>query len=87
MNKKYIYTGLLGLASLAFAGCTNLDEEVFSDLTQDNYYTDKASVIAALTRPYEHGHWCGWDGDRWILQELSADHFVWAQKGKHGYDV
>lgn len=86
MNKKYIYTGLLGLASLAFTGCTNLDEEVFSDLTQDNYYTDKASVIAALTRPYEHGHWCGWEGDRWILQELSADHFVWAQKGKHGYD-
>jgi hypothetical protein len=43
-------------------------------------------VEAAVLRPYEHGHWCAWEGDRWLLQELTADHFVWTQKGKHGWD-
>jgi hypothetical protein len=42
--------------------------------------------MAALLRPFEHGHWVGWDGDRWILQELTADQFVWPQKGRHGAD-
>lgn len=82
--KKIIY--LLLVIILVAPSCTNLDEEVFDTLTADRYYQDKNSVIAALVRPYEHGHWCGWDGDRWIAQELTADQFVWAQKGKHGWD-
>ena len=69
-----------------FSSCTDLNEEVFDTLTSDSYYQDKNSVIAAVTRPYEHGHWCGWSGDRWLITELTADQFVWTQKGKHGYD-
>ncbi|MEJ7679180.1 MAG: RagB/SusD family nutrient uptake outer membrane protein [Segetibacter sp.] len=85
MNKiKFLY--FLLLIMLAVPACTKLEEEPFSDLTSDTYYQDKNSVIAAVTRPYEHGHWCGWDGDRWLLTELTADNFVWTQKGKHGYD-
>lgn len=83
-KKKLIY--LLLVIILAAPSCTNLDEEVFDTLTADTYYQDEKSIIAALVRPYEHGHWTGWDGDRWIAQELSADQFVWAQKGKHGWD-
>lgn len=71
---------------LVIASCTKLDEEMFSDLPADGYFTDKNSVVRAVVRPYEHAHWCGWDGDRWLLQELTADQFVWTQKGKHGYD-
>lgn len=74
------------LFCLTVFSCTKLEEEPFSDLTSDIYYQDKNSIIAAVTRPYEHAHWCGWDGDRWLLNELTADHFVWTQKGKHGYD-
>jgi hypothetical protein len=74
------------LLCVCAVGCTNLDEEVFDTLTSDTYYKDKNSVIAAVTRPYEHGHWTGWDGDRWLISELTADQFVWTQKGKHGYD-
>lgn len=81
---KYIILALI--SAIVFSSCTNLDEEVFSDITADNYYQDKSSIIAALVRPFEHGHWCGWDGDRWNLQELTADNFVWPQKGRHGYD-
>lgn len=85
MNKIKIFYFLL-LFALVMPSCTNLDEEVFDTLTTDIYYQDKNSIIAALVRPYEHGHWCGWDGDRWLLQELTADQFMWAQKGKHGWD-
>ncbi len=86
MNTRIILYILLLLALFVSPSCTNLDEEVFDTLTTDIYYQDKNSVIAALLRPYEHGHWCGWDGHRWIAQELSADQFMWAQKGKHGWD-
>lgn len=83
--KKNIYISLL-LGCISLSSCTDLTEEIYSSLAADNYYTDKNSVEAAVLRPYEHGHWCGWDGDRWLLQELTADHFVWTQKGKHGWD-
>ena len=83
-RKNLLYTILL----LAIIGtsCTKLVEEPYSTLTSDIYYQDKNSIIAAIVRPYEHGHWCGWDGDRWLISELTADQFVWTQKGKHGYD-
>lgn len=85
MNKlRYIFITLI-FAFLA-PSCTDLKEEVFDTLTTDTYYQDEGSIMAALVRPYEHAHWCGWDGDRWILSELTADNFVWTQKGKHGYD-
>lgn len=81
---KFLF--VLALIIVIAPSCTKLEEEPFSDLVAGNYYQDKASVIAALVRPYEHGHWNGWDGDRWLLSELTADNFVWTQKGKHGYD-
>ena len=86
MKLKHITTGILSALTLFSVSCTDLTEEMYSDLPADGYYTDKNAVIAALVRPYEHGHWCGWDGDRWLLQELTADNFVWTQKGRHGYD-
>ena len=85
MNKQNILYLIL-FTLITATSCTKLDEEPFSDLTSDNYYQDKNSIIAAIVRPYEHGHWCGWDGDRWLISELTADQFVWTQKGKHGYD-
>lgn len=80
---KYLALALSGILLLA---CTDLAEEPFKDLTTSNYFSNKQSIEAAVLRPYEHGHWCAWDGDRWLLQELTADHFVWTQKGKHGWD-
>lgn len=84
---KSIYTaGVMIAAAATFTSCTDLTEKPYSILTNDNYFTDKASVEATVLRPYEHAQWCGWDGDRWQLQELTADHFVWTQKGRHSYD-
>ena len=76
--------GLLG--TLAMTSCTDLTEKVYSDLVRDNYYTDKLSVEAAVVRCFEHSDNVTWRGDIWKLQELTGDHFVWTQKGRHGYD-
>ncbi len=85
MKKSNVFYLILLLA-VVVPSCTDLEEEAFSVLPADKYYQDKNSVIAAVTRVYEHAHWNAWGGDRWNLQELTADHFVWTQKGKHGYD-
>ena len=85
-NIKSLCAVSLMATTMAFTSCTDLTEEPFNILTSDNYFTDKASVEATVLRPYEHAQWCGWDGDRWQLQELTGDHFVWTQKGRHGYD-
>jgi hypothetical protein len=85
MKKTNIFYLIL-LLTVVVPSCTNLEEEAFDVLPADKYYQDKNSIVAAVTRVYEHSHWNAWDGDRWNLQELTADHFVWTQKGKHGYD-
>ncbi|MCD8270764.1 MAG: hypothetical protein LUD46_21605 [Parabacteroides sp.] len=79
-NIKSLCAVSLMATAMAFTSCTDLTEEPFHILTSDNYFTDKASVEATVLRPYEHAQWCGWDGDRWQLQELTGDHFVWTQK-------
>lgn len=84
--KKHKILYILFAFIFLIPSCTDLNEEAFDVLPAEIYYKDKNSIIAAVTRPYEHGHWNGWDGDRWLLQELTADQFVWTQKGKHGYD-
>lgn len=76
---------LLGLVVIGLAGCGSLDEVPFDRLAADTYYQDKTSILASLFRTYEHGHWYS-HNDRFHLQEMSADHFVWTQKGRHGYD-
>jgi len=86
MKKHKAYRYLVLLLFVGTMSCTKLTEEMYSDLPADGYYTDENALIRALVRPYEHAQWCGWDGDRWLLQELTADHFVWTQKGRHGYD-
>jgi len=83
-NHRLLYLSLI-LLVLA-PSCTDLEEEAFDVLPANKYYQDKNSIVAAVTRVYEHSHWNAWDGDRWLLQELTADQFVWTQKGRHGYD-
>ncbi len=80
----YLYTILLLV--IVVPSCTDLEEEAFDILPSDNYYQDKNTIVAAVTRAYEHGHWLGWSSDSYVLPELSADQMVWTQKGRHGYD-
>ena len=81
----YAAAALTGLA--VFPSCTNLDEEIYSEVTADNYYKSGDEVISAMMRPW--GHFCGTlspNNSVWKFQELTADVAAWPQKGRHGYD-
>lgn len=84
---KQICAGALLLGAAAFSSCTNLDENIYSEVTAENFYKSQEEVIAAIMRPW--GHFCGTmpvAQAPWLLQELSADGAAWPQKGRHGYD-
>ncbi|HEX8529668.1 MAG TPA: hypothetical protein VF646_06580, partial [Cytophagales bacterium] len=66
MKKINLFYAFL-LLTVVVPSCTNLEEEAFDVLPANRYYQDKNSVVAAVTRVYEHAHWNGWDGDRWNL--------------------
>ena len=58
--KKYAMATLMGAVILP--SCTNLDEELFSQLAKDNYYVDKQSVESAVLRAHELGDNVTWTG-------------------------
>lgn len=83
MKKKYILAILLS-ALCTFNSCTNLDEELYSEVSSSNFYNNKSELTSALLLPYKHLmaiyeriFWC---------EELAADNFALASKGPHGYD-
>lgn len=87
MKKCIIYISL-GLL-LTVSACTKLDENIYSQVTADNFFNNKQEVMAAVLRPFTHARAWATMQDRhgyWRLQELTADQQAWPQKGRHGYD-
>lgn len=84
MKLKYI----IGITILCMSinSCTNLDEEIFSQITTENYYQTKESIFASLSRNYVHALSTGWSGSRYLLQEVTADQLIIPTRGKHGYN-
>lgn len=74
---------------LTVSACTKLDENIYSQVTADNFFNNKQEVMAAVLRPFTHARAWATMQDRhgyWRLQELTADQQAWPQKGRHGYD-
>ncbi|WP_335965701.1 RagB/SusD family nutrient uptake outer membrane protein [Galbibacter sp. PAP.153] len=75
---------------LLFSGaCTDLDENVYSELKADNFYNDETEVLQGALRPFTHMQaWLAPTGGNgfYYHSELSADQVAWPQKGRHGYD-
>lgn len=83
MKLKYVLSICLS-SFLFFNSCTNLNEELYSEVSSSNFYNNKEELTSALLLPYKHLmaiyeriFWC---------EELAADHFTLASKGPHGYD-
>lgn len=57
MNKILKLVALSALPLLGVSSCTNLDEEVFDQLMQNNYYQTRDDIIRAYVRPFEHSYW------------------------------
>jgi hypothetical protein len=72
---------ILGLLVAAFnQSCTNLDEELFSEVTPDNFFKTDAEFVAALGAAYtQFGGYAV--GDVYNLQETTTDEIVVPTRG------
>src|SRR5690606_32088421 len=78
------------VATTGLSSCTNLDENLYSDLTEDSFYKNKLEVMQAALRPFTHMQaWLAPTGGSgfYYHSELAADQVAWPQKGRHGYDA
>lgn len=74
MNRNTIIQSLAALALSVSAGCTDLDETLYSNVASDNYYNTKGDVERAVGRPFEHAF--ATIQERQVLQELTADQLI-----------
>ena len=74
MNRNTVIKSLTVLALTVSAGCTNLDEKLYSTVGSDNYYNTKGDVESAVGRPFEHAF--ATIQERQVLQELTADQLI-----------
>lgn len=69
--------------------CTDLSENVYSELDKSNFYNNRTEVLQAALRPFTHMQaWLAPTGQNgyYYHSEMSADQVAWPQKGRHGYD-
>lgn len=70
---------------LSFSACTDLEEELYSEIRTEDFSGSDATIISDALAPFtEFGK--GWNWGIWGLSELPADSYAWTQKGRHGYD-
>lgn len=87
MKKLYQLKYLIPIVCIIqiMTGCTDLDEEWYSEVTPSTFYTSKENIYSALYRPFTHARWYV-EHDRWRLQEFSTDEFAITTKGPHWYN-
>lgn len=88
-NIKKIYSTAFVFVLLGLAGCMDLSETVYSELSKDNFYNNKLEVMQGVLRPFTHMQaWLAPTGQNgyYYHGEMSADQVAWPQKGRHGYD-
>jgi hypothetical protein len=73
---KYFLIVPISIVLFAQQGCTNLDEEVFSEITEDSFIPAQEDIIALTASAYTPLRYVmGWQG-LFDLQEESADTFI-----------
>src|SRR5690606_27672133 len=83
------FTAAVLVATAGFSSCTNLDENLYSELEEASFYKNKLEVMQAALRPFTHMQaWLAPTGGNgfYYHSELAADQVAWPQKGRHGYD-
>ena len=84
MKLKHIIAVTVGAAALCAPSC-DLDEEFYSEVTPDTFFTSPESTYAVLCRPFTHWKWYI-GADRWYLQELTTDEMVCPKRGSDWYN-
>ena len=82
--EKLLFPGIILLAGLFVTlfcpSCTNLDEELFSEVTPDDYFKTEEQFVTALASAYTLlGPYA--TGDAYSLQEVSTDEIVVPTRG------
>jgi hypothetical protein len=82
---KYILIGL-GLSCFTTTSCVDLEEEVFSEVTADNFFQTDEEFISALGAAYSSLGGLGNHSGLWSINELASDEIVIATKGGDWFD-
>ncbi len=73
---------LVGLFITVFnQSCTNLDEELFSEVTPDDYFKTEEQFVTALASAYTRLGPIGFEGDIFAFQEVSTDEMLVPTRG------
>lgn len=72
--KAYKYLTCLALAVTSLSACTDLDENLYSEIGSNNYFNTRDDVIAMAFRSFEHGYWT--IVPRFRINELPADQLI-----------
>lgn len=80
--KRTIFLILIAVIGVAgFQSCTNLDEELFSEVTPDNFFNTEEEIVSALGAAYtQFGNYAS--NDILSLQEVSTDAIVVPTRGQ-----
>ncbi len=81
--KHYII--LLLILLITGPGCTDLDEKWYDAVVPETFFKTEQDVKAALYRSFTHARWFV-QGNRWQLQEMTADQWAITTKGPHWYN-
>lgn len=84
INIRYF---LIGLGMCYFASsCVNLEEEVFSEVTADNFFKTEEEFISALGQAYTSLGGLGNHSGLWSINEIASDEIVVSHKGGDWFD-
>ncbi|MFN8258843.1 MAG: RagB/SusD family nutrient uptake outer membrane protein [Bacteroidales bacterium] len=84
MKRSIFFTKaiLIGLFVISLnQGCTNLDEELYSDVTAENFFKTQEEFVSALGSAYTRFADYG-SGDPWALHEIYSDEGAYPTRGQ-----
>jgi hypothetical protein len=84
INIRYF---LIGLGMCYFASsCVDLEEELFSQVTADNFFTTEEEFISSLGQAYSSLGGLGNHSGLWSINELASDEITISTKGGDWFD-
>ncbi len=90
MNKLIKFRGtavlLLALLALPFNSCTDLEPEVFSDLTSENFPKGSGDILASVASTYTRLYPLQNHGGYWSSIEVASDEIMIPQRGSDWFD-
>lgn len=84
LNIRYILIGF-GISFFALS-CVDLEEEVFSEVTADNFFQTEEEFISALGQAYSSLGGLGNHSGLWSINELASDEVTISTKGGDWFD-